>query len=155
MAIDKIVWHWDSVTDSSSEEERLEKAGVHIGYFMEWAYKKGFAPNNPETHDVDEYLKVVNSEKNGLQFLIENCDSKFWDVDLNEQGLKFTTFAYTNYLDSYVTIVKHEPYTEKYNLQDRENVFKYLDEVYADYLKKPSKVEKQNLFRKYFGRKNK
>lgn len=40
----------------------MERAGTHIGYYLEWAYKKGFAPSNPETHDVAEYRKVAISE---------------------------------------------------------------------------------------------
>ncbi len=35
MTIDRIDWHYDSVTDETLEEDRLEKAGAHIGYFME------------------------------------------------------------------------------------------------------------------------
>jgi len=154
MTIDRIDWHYDSVTDETLEEDRLEKAGAHIGYFMEWAYKNGFAPTNPETHDVDEYNKVTNSEISGLQFLIENCDTKFWDVDLNEEGQKFAIFAYEKYLNDYEKVVKHKAYTKKYNLQDKQYVFKYLDGVYADYLEGASKVKKQGFLNKLFGRNN-
>ncbi len=150
MTIDKIEWHLDDVVTNGSEEDSIEKAGVHIGYFMEWAYKNGFAPDNPETHDVAEYKKVTDSEINGLQFLVENCDSKFWDVDLNERGQKFAFFAYDSYLDNYSSIVKHDPYTKKYNLEDRQRVFSYLDEVYANYLKIPLKEEKKSFLNKIF-----
>lgn len=77
MTIDRIDWYEEFITDDISEEERLERAGAHIGYYLEWAYKKGFAPSNPETHAVVEYQKVANSEITGIQFLIENCDTKF------------------------------------------------------------------------------
>jgi len=137
MAIDRIDWHWDAITDEISDDEHWERAGAHIGYFIEWAYKKGFAPSNPETHDVDEYKKVVNSEKNGVQFLIENCDTKFWEEDLNEQGQKFARFAYDAYLHNFETIVGHKSYTTKYNQQDLKNVSEYLDKVYLDYSANP------------------
>ena len=137
MTIDRIDWHEEFITDDISENERLERAGAHIGYYIEWAYKKGFAPNNPETHDVAEYQKVANSEINGIQFLIENCDTKFWDVDLNEEGLKFTSFAYETYLSNLEMILGHKPYIEKYNKQDLQNVSKYLDRVYEKYLTNP------------------
>ena len=137
MAIDRIDWHLDSVTDEIPEDERWERAGAHIGYFIEWAYKKGLAPNNPETHDVDEYMEVANSEKTGIQFLIENCDTKFWEEDLSEQGQKFASFAYETYLHNFETIVNHQPYTAKYNEQDLQNVSEYLDKVYSDYLANP------------------
>jgi len=137
MAIDRIDWHWDAIVEDIPDDEHWERAGAHIGYFLEWSYKKGFAPTNPETHDVDEYQKVVNSEKTGIQFLIENCDTKFWEEDLNDQGQKFASFAYGTYLDNLETILDHKPYTEKYNRQDLQNVSKYLDEVYSDYLANP------------------
>ena len=137
MTIDRIDRHWEAITDEISDDEHWERSGAHIGYFMEWAYKKGFAPDNPETHDVEEYKKVVNSKKNGLQFLIENCDAKFWEEDLSEQGQKFAKFAYDTYLHNFETIVGHEAYTTKYNQQDLNNVSAYLDKVYLDYLANP------------------
>ncbi len=152
MTIDRIDWHEEFITHDISEEERLERAGAHIGYYLEWAYKKGFAPNNPETHAVTEYQKVANSEISGIQFLIENCDTKFWDVDLNEEGQKFTSFAYNTYLCNLETILGHKPYIEKYNQLDLQNVSKYLDKVYTDYLTNPppesAREEKQSFFQK-------
>lgn len=151
MTIDRIDWHEEFIKDDISEDELLERAGAHIGYYIE----KGFAPSNPETHDVAEYQKVVNSEVSGIQFLIENCDTKFWDVDLNEEGLKFTSFAYETYLNNLEMILGHKPYIEKYNQRDLQNVSKYLDKVYADYLtnppSEPIKEEKQSFFQKLKG----
>lgn len=152
MTIDRIDWHEEFITDDISDEERLERAGAHIGYYLEWAYKKGFAPSNPETHDVAKYQKVANSEINGIQFLIENCDTKFWDVDLNEEGQKFTSFAYNTYLRNLETILGHKPYIKKYNQLDLQNVFKYLDNVYTDHLTNPPSEltckEKPSFFQK-------
>ena len=152
MTIDRIDWHWDAITEDIPEDEHWERSGAHIGYFLEWAYKKGFAPTNLETHNIDEYKKVVNSEKTGIQFLIENCDTKLWEENLNDQGQKFTAFAYSAYLDNLETILDHKPYTEKYNQQDLQNVSKYLDAVYSDYLANPqlefAKKEKQPFLQK-------
>ena len=74
MEIDRIDWHWDAINDNVSEEEHWERAGAHIGYYIEWAYKKGFAPNNSEFNDVAEYQKVINSEES--RFMQERYDSK-------------------------------------------------------------------------------
>lgn len=134
MSIDRIDWHWDSVPAAATEEEHWEKAGAHIGYFMEWAYKNGFAPSDPETNDVEEYQKVANSELTGIQFLIENCDTKFWDVDLSEEGQKFTNFAYEGYLENYEGVIGHKVYTRVYNQEDFQKVSDYLDKVYTTYL---------------------
>ena len=143
MTFDRIDWHLDSVSDEIPEDERWELAGAHIGYFMEWAIKKGFAPSNSETHDVDEYKKVMNSEVSGIQFLIEYCDTKFWDSDLNEEGQKFTSFAYNKYLDNFEEIVGHKPYGHKYNQQVLQSISKYLDKVYSDYLANPPVMIKE------------
>ena len=148
MTIDRIDWHLDSVSDEIPEDERWERAGVHIGYFIEWAYKKGFVPSNPETHDADEYKKVMNSEVSGIQFLIENCDTKFWDSDLNEEGQKFTSFAYNKYLDNFERVVGHEPYSHKYNQHDMQSVSKYLDTVYLEYLANPVIVRREVNYKK-------
>lgn len=32
MTIDRIDWHWDSITEDIPEKEHLERAGAHIGY---------------------------------------------------------------------------------------------------------------------------
>ena len=138
MAIDRIDVHWDAITEELPEDEHLERAGAHIGYFIEWAFKKGLAPSNPETHDVEEYKKVVNSEISGIQFLIESCDTKFWEEDLNEKGQSFALFAYDTYLRSFEMIVGHKPYIANYNQQDLQSVSEYLDKVYLDYLANPS-----------------
>lgn len=151
MTIDRIDWHLEAIPEDIPEEERLERAGAHIGYYLEWAYKNGFAPSNPETHDVEEYQKVTNSEKTGIQFLIENCDTKFWDVDLNEEGQKFTSFAYNTYLQNIAMILRDEPYAEKYNQTDFQSVSRYLDNLYTEYLtasSAPASKKKQTLFQK-------
>lgn len=152
MTIDRIDWHWEFITDDISEDEHWERAGAHIGYYLEWAYKKGFAPSNPETHAVAEYQKVANSEISGIQFLIENCDTKFWDVDLNEEGQKFTSFAYDTYLRNLEMILGHKPYIEKYNQRDLQSVSKYLDKVYADYLTNPPSEPIKEKNRSFFQR---
>ena len=153
MAIDRIDWHMESITEEVPEDEILERAGAHIGYYIEWAYKKGLYPKNSENYAVEECQKVINSEVNGIQYLIENCDTKFWDVDLDEQGLKFTLSAYDTYLKNYEMIVGHKFYTEKYNQEDLEKVSKYLDKFYEDYLNnsqtEQTKDENQTIFEKF------
>ncbi len=139
MTIDRIDWYEENVDDSITGYDRLEIAGAHIGYYMEWAYKNGFAPNNPETHAVAEYQKVAKSEINGIQFLIENCDTKFWDTDLNEEGLKFTTGVYKTYLKNLEKILGHKPFTKKYNQEDFKKVSNFLDKIYVYYNNKTKK----------------
>ena len=160
--IDRIDWHWDSAVEATfgilsdeefeereaeieeRENELFEKAGAHIGYFLEWAYKNGFAPDNPETHAVEEYQEVANSEITGIRFLIENCDTKFWDSDLNEQGQKFATFAYSQYWRDLEMIYGGPAYIKAYNQQDLERVSQYLDKLYSEYLLNPPSEQNPN-----------
>ena len=136
MAIDRIDWHWDAIIDATSDEEHWEKAGAHIGYYIEWAFRNGFA--NPEIHgSTDEVKEILDSGVNGVQFLIDYCDAKFWDDDLNEEGKNFTSFVYEKYIENFEKIVGHKLYTKVYNQQDLQAVFKYLDKVYEDYLNNP------------------
>ena len=153
MTIDSIDWHIDSIEDENiSDDELFEIAGAHIGYYLERAYKKGFVPSDPDVIEPEEYQKVINSEVSGIEFLIEECDSKFWDSDLNEEGQKFTAFVYEKYLNDLEMILGHEPYSEKYNQRDLQNVFKYLDKAYTDYIANPPiepiKEEKLSIFQK-------
>ena len=152
MAIDRIDWHWDAIIDDVPEDEHLERAGAHIGYYMEWAYKRGFASTNPETNAIENYQKVVNSEINGVEFLIDYCDCKFWEIDLNEEGQKFTSYAYDTYINNLEKILEHKPYSEKYNQLDLQKVFKYLDKVYEEYVTNPQiykiKEEKETFLGK-------
>lgn len=134
MTVDRIEWHDEFVDDSISEDERYEIAGAHIGYYIEWAYKKGFAPNAEAPELNEQYQKLINSEVNGIQFLIENCDTKFWESDLNEEGQNFTVYAYDTYVENLRSILGHEPYTEKYNKEDYQKVSNYLDKIYEEYL---------------------
>ena len=140
MAIDRIDWHWDSITDAVSDDEHWERAGAHIGYYIEWAFRKGF--ENPEIHgSSDEIEEIFDSGVNGVHFLIDYCDTKFWDDDLNEEGQRFTSFAYDKYVNDFEKIVGHKPYTNRYNQEDLEAVSKYLDELYEEYLKNAPQVQ--------------
>ena len=142
MAIDRIDWHWDSVTDATSDDEHWEKAGAHIGYYIEWAFRKGFA--NPEIHgSTDEVEDILDSGVNGVQFLIDYCDTKFWNDDLNEEGKNFTSFAYEKYVQNFEKIVGHKLYEKKYNQQDLQAVSNYLDKVYEAYLNNPPVLQIQ------------
>ena len=142
MAIDRIDWHWDGVTDAVSDDEHWERAGAHIGYYIEWAFNKGWA--NPDVHSAEDIQDVLNSNINGLQYLMEYCDAKFLDDDLNEEGKRFTSYAYHKYVEDFEKITGHKMYTKNYNRQDLQAVFKYLDEIYENYLNNPQQIQAKN-----------
>lgn len=138
MAIDKIEWHLNEKFPKNVPEEN---AGTHIGFYLEWIMKNDLGPNNEETHDLEEYKKVKTGEVNGRDFLINNCDSKFWDVDLGEEGLKFTKYIYDLYLSELENIFGESPFLVDYNEKSYFKVASYLDEKYKSWISegKPSK----------------
>ena len=143
MTIDRIEYHWDSVEGLFEDDDtQWEIAGAHIGYYIEWAYKKGFTPME-EDNENEGALEVVIGDVSGIEYLIEYCDTKFLDSDLSPEGLAFTTFVYDTYLTDYEKIIGCKPFTQLYNPQHLEKVSLYLDKAYTQYLKKPVYQEEE------------
>ena len=95
-------------------------------------YKHNFIPDNSNgEYDIEEYIKVKNGEVSGLKFLMENCDEKFWDVDTNEEGLKFTNYIYDYYSSNVEDILGHSPYKYSYSNEDYQKIEKWLDEQFS------------------------
>ena len=76
------------------------------------------------------------------------------EEDLNEQGQKFTSFAYDTYLNNLEKILGHKPYVEKYNQKDSQKVAEYLNKLYSDYFDNPPlepvNKEKHSFFKNLF-----
>lgn len=99
MAIDRMDWHYGGdFPDDLSDEN----GGTHIGIYLAWIINNDL---QGEIHDEDsaEALQDVKNRKiTGRDFLIEQCDEKFWEEDLNEEGFAFTEFYYhEKYFDDY------------------------------------------------------
>lgn len=113
MAIDRADWHWDSAEelyrknrnitgDLTDEQEEIIWlfAGNHIGLFLRWIIEHGF---EGEDVDEDECGKVRSGQMSGTEYLLKNCDGKFWDEDIREDILPFVEFYYNgdNYFNDY------------------------------------------------------
>ena len=91
----------------------------------------------------DESLKSLNSLINGTtsgsQFLFKECDEKFTDEDLNEEGSKFTSDYYkNNYFGDYIDYVDpDDQYETIYDIPETDNLFlkvsKILDENFDNW----------------------
>jgi hypothetical protein len=84
-------------------------------------------------------MKVKNREMTGRTFLINNCDEKFWDDDLNEEGIKFTNSYYTEkYLPDYSAAFENDHATI-YHVEDTwenyDRISKVIDTNYKLYKK--------------------
>lgn len=92
-------WHYGG---DFPEDLPDENDGTHIGMYLAWIINNNL---QGELHNEEssEALKDVRNRKiTGRDFLIDQCDEKFWDEDLNEEGLAFTEFYYSEtYFDDY------------------------------------------------------
>ena len=96
-------WHYDGDFPADLPNEN---SGTHIGIFLAWIINNNL---QGEIHNEDsiEALQDLRTRKiTGRDFLIEQCDEKFWDEDLNEEGLAFTEVYYSEtYFDDYSEIL--------------------------------------------------
>jgi hypothetical protein len=95
MKYDDASWHYDS-TPEGSEDERWNVASAHIGVYLKWCLLKGWAG---ELHTGDSFSaaalnKVRSAEMTGTKFFITQCDCKFTDEDLVDEGNAFTGYYY-------------------------------------------------------------
>ena len=95
MAIDRIDWH-----SGGNFPEGLphENGGTHIGIYLAWILHNNLHGDihRDDEHSVKAVNQVISREKTGRDFLIEQCDEKFWEEDLNEEGKSFTEYYYSN-----------------------------------------------------------
>ncbi|MEQ9422809.1 MAG: hypothetical protein RJQ09_00220 [Cyclobacteriaceae bacterium] len=95
-SIDRADWHYGG--DYPNELPK-ENGGTHIGMYINWIIDNGLIG---ETHlkNSEKGIKDVKDRKiTGRDFLFQYCDEKFWEEDLNEEGLAFTRYYYQNQND--------------------------------------------------------
>lgn len=146
MAIDRMDWHYESVEECNLPENN---AGTHIGMFLAWAINRNFLGefHTDEEGSLEYIDKVKNRVCTGVEFLIDMCDEKFWDEDLNEEVYEFvkdyyeddeSEFAnrYGSYFEDYETVFKD--YETLYHVENSwENYDKLapiLDKRYKEWL---------------------
>jgi hypothetical protein len=94
---------------------------THIGMFLTWCIDNKLNSQFHVDESRDDLEKVKARLMTGAEFLINNCDEKFTDEDLNEIGNEFASAYYQDDTDF---VRKHSGY-----LQDFEFTMK---DVYND-----------------------
>lgn len=94
MTYDRIDWH--SGGKDFPKEIDTECGGTHIGMFLTWIIENDLIGELHKEDSQESLLKVKRREITGRDFLIKECDSKFWDEDLNEEGNEFAKYYYAN-----------------------------------------------------------
>lgn len=104
--IDKMDWHYGG---DFTEYLPEVNDGTHIGMYLTWIIHNNLIGQVHLDESYDEIQKVKSRQITGRDFLVDQCDEKFWEQDLNEEGLAFTLYYYEgessddfkNYTDDY------------------------------------------------------
>ena len=118
MAIDRIDWHGESAEQVGFP---YENGGTHIGIYLAWIINNQLEGEFHQEESANELEQLRTRQMTGRQFLINMCDEKFWEEDLNEQGFEFTHAYYEShqYFKDYdETLVDARGLTDTYAVDD-------------------------------------
>lgn len=91
MAYDRADWHYGG---EYPEDLPPENGGTHIGMFLAWAINNGLE-GEVHKNELKASADAVRARKiTGREFLNKECDEKFGEYDLNEEGNAFAKFYY-------------------------------------------------------------
>ena len=138
--IDRADWHYGG---EFPEQLPAENGGNHIGMYLSWIINNDLIGKLHLEESKEGLQEVKNRSITGRDFLFDHCDGKFWDEDLNEEGLEFTRHYYQNpkdpnggygqYLEDY-EIELGSPYDSLYEIpntwENYDLISKRIDEEY-------------------------
>lgn len=143
MTIDCIDWHYGGENFPIDVPE--ENAGVHIGFFLAWAFERGMAGELHVEEEPEAIEQLVKREITGVDFLLEYCDGKLFDAIFNEDGAAFLVDYYQNddsefaksfahYLSDYNQVFsEYEDYYVPNDWEHYERIKPILDERFAQW----------------------
>lgn len=119
MAIDRADWHYGG---DFPEDLPDENGGTHIGLYLAWIINNDLYGDLHKQESVKALNDVKNRKITGSDFLFDECDEKFWEEDLSEEGFSFTEEYYRDqYLSDYETVLADD-LSSLYHVEDtREN----------------------------------
>ena len=143
MAYDRSDWHYggDFPADLSPEA-----GGTHIGMFLAWAITRGLEGEFHRRESLSALEAVRNRQTTGREFLTNECDEKFWEEDLSDEGNAFAKSYYQKegaggYLADYAEILGNG-LPSLYHVADSWSTFDrlvpVLDQRYADWKRRHS-----------------
>jgi hypothetical protein len=141
MAIDRADWHYLNEYPTDLD---VKNASTHIGMYLTWIIINQL--EGEFHHEMEDSIlaieKIKKREMTGADFLIELCDEKFWEEDLNSEGLLFTKYYYANeegyglYLDDYQNALAADVpslYHVENSWENYDKISKIIDERYKDW----------------------
>jgi hypothetical protein len=91
MAYDRADWHYGG---DYPKDLPPENGGTHIGMFLAWAIMNGLEGAFHGKESSVSLAAVRARQMTGRQFLFQECDEKFWEEDLNDEGNAFAKDYY-------------------------------------------------------------
>jgi hypothetical protein len=91
MAYDRADWHYGG---DYPEELSPGNGGTHIGIFLAWAIIHHLEGALHREESQLALAAVRERRMTGREFLFQECDEKFWEEDLNDEGNEFTAWYY-------------------------------------------------------------
>lgn len=117
MKYDDGSWHYGG---NFPVELPNEAGATHIGMFVAWALSNGLGGNLHVVDSPDDFLKLIDRTETPGAWFVRNCDEKFTNEDLNEEGNAFASTYYNGALD------QNSPY-----LADYANAFPDNSDLYS------------------------
>lgn len=112
---DDASWHYGGEFPDDLPDEC---GATHIGMFLTWCIKNNLISDFLFEENKEDIERVRKGVLTGAEFLIENCDAKFTDQDLNDIGNEFaknyseneTDFSnkFANYLEDYLSVFEQK-----------------------------------------------
>jgi hypothetical protein len=148
-SIDRADWHYGG---DFPKELPIENGGTHIGMYINWVIDKDLI-GELHLEDSKQGIEDVKGRKlTGRDFLFDYCDEKFWEDDLNEEGLAFTKYYYQNpndpedaygkYIEDYERILGSE-FESLYEIpnswENYEKIAQQIDTVYEKWKNRGNK----------------
>lgn len=146
MAYDRLDWHYESTEELNLPEEN---GGTHIGMYLAWAITRDLVGEFHVNESEEALQNLRNRKITGREFFIDQCDSKFWNDDLNDKGNKFTEYYYVDmYFNDYIATLCNDLESE-YMVEDSwENFDKIalmLDGVYKKFIENELELPKKGI----------
>jgi hypothetical protein len=91
VAYDRADWHYGG---DYPNDLPPENGGTHIGIFLAWAINNNLEGEFHKEESPSSLAAVRNREITGREYLETECDEKFWEEDLSEEGNAFAKHYY-------------------------------------------------------------
>ena len=135
MKYDDASWHYES-TPAGSKTDRWAVAAAHIGIYLKWCMERGWAGEIHTNSEASGILELLLAGKlTGSEFLLQECDGKFTDEDLNAEGNRFTASYFENqYADDLESVVGNAILSLHEKKYDYPSIKRLLDQRYTEWL---------------------